>query len=275
MGARKVQGKKEDDRDSRPDNGENRNDQHDGTVHAADCEDPCDDAGGNAATTGGSRARANNDFVVVSFDIGVKNLACCVLGLDHTGSRGGKVLFWRIMPLAAEKERIPTLNELSGRIFMVLDDLVSKLEETHGIETIDLVLLENQPSRLNGAMKSLQMMIYSYFQLRRHWEGRVTAVQMVSASQKTLGHGESCVIPSPESKGYKAKKGYELNKWNAIWIARHYIQGDAELSAHFESHKKKDDLADALCQVLAWARKHGHPELTCVKKDLKDMCESN
>jgi len=223
----------------------------------------------------------------VSFDIGVKNLACCVLALERdpaargaaagagagagSGPESARVLFWKVFSLAAEKERIPSVNELAGRLFALMDKFVAELESVGGVATMDMVLLENQPSRLNGAMKSLQMMIYSYFQLRRHWEGRALAVQMVSAGKKTQGH--DCEIATPESCGYKPKKGYALNKWNAVQIAQAYIRGDAELERLFAGHKKKDDLSDALCQALAWARRGGYRVAEgCVRNDIKDLC---
>lgn len=228
--------------------------------------------------------------MIISFDVGVKNLACCVLATDadptkaraRTRDAGGggdgdpaaaSILHWTVYSLAAEKERIPTVNELSGRLFMVLDELVGELE-ARGVPTVDMVLLENQPSRLNGAMKSVQMMIYSYFQLRRHWEGRFLAVQMVSAGKKIQGH--DCPIATPESCGYKAKMGYALNKWNAIQIAQAYIAGQDALDAFFRSHKKRDDLADSLCQALAWVRNHGYRvAVGCVRSDIKVISEVN
>jgi len=247
--------------------------------------------GAEVAEANGDAGVGGAPYRILSFDIGVKNLACCVLELDRdptvragsggaSGAGGGdaeagtesaRVLFWTVFSLAAEKERIPSVNELAGRLFTVMDRLVADLESVAGIATLDMVLLENQPSRLNGAMKSLQMMLYSYFQLRRHWEGRAAAVQMVSAGKKTQGH--DCEIATPESCGYKPKKGYALNKWNAIQIAQKYIGGDAELERLFAAHKKKDDLSDALCQALAWVRKHGYRVAEgCVKNDIKDLC---
>lgn len=246
------------------------------------------DAGVGGALGGGvGAATSAAPYRVVSFDIGVKNLACCVLELDRdptargaaaagAGPERARVLFWTVFSLAAEKERIPSVNELSGRLFAVLDELVLGLERVAGVATLDMVLLENQPSRLNGAMKSLQMMIYSYFQLRRHWEGRALAVQMVSAGQKTQGH--DCAIATPESRGYKPKKGYALNKWNAVQIAHSYVAGDDALARRFAAHRKKDDLADALCQALAWARRHGYrvaAEAGCVQNDIKELCDGH
>lgn len=186
--------------------------------------------------------------VILSFDIGVKNLAVAAIDEKYA------LHVWKVIALAEPKERIPNLNELSGRLFMALDEMVSTELEGRVIET---VLLENQPSRLNGSMKSIQMMIYSYFQLRRHWEGLVRNVHMVSASQKLLTHDFEPTPPIP-AQGKKAKTGYELNKWKAIQIAKHYIKDDAALCTRFSEYKKMDDLADALLQVISWLRKRGN-----------------
>lgn len=188
--------------------------------------------------------------VIVSFDIGVKNLAVCVMSVNKE-SNVGTVLVWKIISLAEVKEKIPSVHELAGRLFMELDALVDQITECgHG--DIDTVLVENQPSRLNGSMKSIQMMIYSYFQLRRHWEGTVKHVQMISASQKLQGHDVH------ESKvPVTTKKGYELNKWKAVQLMNCYVEEDGALKEMLNGYKKKDDMADALLQSISWMRKHG------------------
>jgi hypothetical protein len=186
--------------------------------------------------------------IIVSFDIGIKNLACCVVEAA-TGSRETKILMWYVIALAEKKEKIPNVAELSLRLFAELDELM----ETLGPErTIDSVLIENQPSRINGTMKTVQMMIYSYFQLRRHWEGRVLEVLMVSAKGKLQGH-EWCEKELPAAP--VEKTGYELNKWRAVKIAECYIRGDERLEALFQSYNKKDDMSDAMLQCIAWLRK--------------------
>ncbi len=193
--------------------------------------------------------KRKEEGVFVSFDIGVKNLSCCVLNVATKSDQEVEVLLWKIMPLAQEKEKIPVMNEIAGRLFLVLDELVETLQ-SQGHEMITHVLIENQPSRLNGSMKSIQMMIYSYFQLRKHWDGIVAQVSMISASQKLLHHELS--IPECTTK-----TGYQLNKWKAVQYAQEYIKDCAELSELFRSHKKKDDLADAMLQSVSWLRKHG------------------
>jgi hypothetical protein len=190
--------------------------------------------------------------LIISFDVGVKNLSCCVLNVlnvaTNSDSSAAQVVIWRILALAEEKEKVPSIQECSGRLFMALDELVDELEQL-GFTHIDQVLIENQPSKLNGTMKSIQMMIYAYFQLRRHWEGKVSKTDMVSASQKLLGHAHA--IPECPTK-----TGYALNKWKAVRYCECYISGDTALGSMFQGYKKKDDLADSMLQALSWMRKH-------------------
>lgn len=186
--------------------------------------------------------------MIISFDIGIKNLACCVLKVGDKSNDTAKILMWHIIALAAVKEKIPNVQELSLRLFNELDDIVALLEEK-GHSVIDTVLVENQPSKLNGAMKTIQMMIYSYFQLRRHWEGRVSTVHMISAAGKLKDH--SYVI---DENGVD-KTGYDLNKWKAIKLAELYIKNDTGLQGIFNSYNKKDDMSDSMLQAIAWLRK--------------------
>lgn len=196
--------------------------------------------------------------VVVSFDIGVKNLACCVLAPTPSTADTYRVVFWKIFSLAAEKEKIPAISELTSRLYGVMDEFVDTLTEAG--YAIDTVLIENQPSRLNGAMKSLQMLIYGYFQLRKHWEGSIQQVLLLSAKQKLLGHEKELAACE--------KTGYELNKWKSVQYTLAYIQGNEALNTLFNGYKKKDDLGDALLQALSWLRKHKKP----IEHVIGDLC---
>jgi Poxvirus A22 protein len=209
-------------------------------------------------------------MIIISFDIGVKNLAVCVLSIDESIN----VLVWKVISLAAEKEKIPIMNELTGRLFLALDELVTDIGE--GV-TIDYVILENQPSNLNGAMKSLQMMIYSYFQLRKHWEGLAKQVYLVSASEKLKGHDsavatidmakytDSIVAPnadgSKKTSRQKKSKNYQVNKKLSIEITKFYLRENPELLSLFCSYKKADDMGDTFLQAVSWLRKHGYTDI--------------
>lgn len=228
--------------------------------------------------------------IIVSFDIGIKNLAVCVMSVKGPGSEGEhgnevghgskvghgsasgiKILVWKVISLAAEKEKIPVMNEISGRLFLAMDELVDEIGQP-----IDYVILENQPSNLNGAMKSIQMMIYSYFQLRKHWEGLAKQVYLVSASEKLKGHetalsnidmtkyedkssasGVSGAVVVKKTLRQKKSKSYQNNKKLAIDITKYYLSKNEELLSLFCSYKKMDDMADTFLQGISWIRKHG------------------
>lgn len=201
--------------------------------------------------------------VIISFDIGIKNLACCVLSVGDKQEKTANILLWYIISLAAPKEKIPNVQELSLRLYAELDDLVEVLEQNN-VGHIDTVLIENQPSKLNGAMKTIQMLIYGYFQLRRHWEGKASNVALISASGKLKDH--DYVIDTSQVD----KTGYDLNKWKAIKLAEKYIENDAKLVPIFSSYNKKDDMSDAMLQAIAWLRKskyrieHANGDKLCV-----------
>ena len=205
---------------------------------------------------------------IIGIDVGVKNLAYCVIsvGAKEKPNGGGEegagatkdaiVVAWKVVALAAPKEKIPPLGELSGRLFLALDELCVELDDA-GYPDIDTVLIENQPSRLNGSMKTMQVMIYSYYQLRKLWEGKVREVLNVAASQKIA----PALMPStpefalPEIP--KGKTGYALNKWKAVQYGNMFIAGDDTLRDYIKKYKKADDAHDAMLHIVAWLRRNG------------------
>jgi len=201
--------------------------------------------------------------VIISFDIGIKNLACCSLRTDHvfdstTEAPLTEILLWDIIHLQEKDEKKrPSIEELSLRLYAHLDEVIDGLRIRYEVEHINYVLIENQPSRLNGTMKSIQMAIYNYFMLRRHWEGNVGSVHMIHASLKLQGHGEYAENLRKNAPVYS--KPYQVNKWLAIQLCKHYIAHDENIRHHFECHKKGDDLADSCLQAISWARKNMIP----------------
>jgi hypothetical protein len=198
--------------------------------------------------------------VVVSFDIGIKNLAVAVL---VASGEEASVPVWRILPLVEEGRNAKRArrDDLSVALFQHLDALVEEIQAA-GHPVIHHVLIENQPSRINGSMKTIQTWIQAYFALRKHWMGEVDDVHLVSAAHKTQGHDRAmedaevaAVAATPRAT--KAA-GYAYNKKMAVALARYYIAGDVALAADFAANgAKRDDLADALLQAIAWLRKRG------------------
>jgi hypothetical protein len=192
-------------------------------------------------------------MIYISFDIGVKNLAICIL--EYTDVI--KIVDWRIISLAETKKEIKGIDDISERIFVEMDNVIGSLKEK-SVDFIDYVLIENQPSNLNGIMKTIQHIIYSYFSLVKYWDKTVGNVVLVNASLKCKTHEYKPEIALADvgeknSKGFKREK-YKQNKAMSIAICRHYIQCDEKLLEIFDANKKKDDLSDSCLQAVSYIR---------------------
>jgi len=192
-------------------------------------------------------------MIYVSFDIGVKNLGYCVIKEEENNV---SIIDWKIITLADTKKQIKGVNNISKILFSELDDIVGKLQ-TINIEKIDYVMIENQPSNLNGVMKTIQYLIFSYFDLLRHWDSNVFEVILINPSLKLQNH---TYMPSSKQITEKLNKRekYKYNKLDSIEICQNYIKEDDVLKQFFNSNKKKDDLADTCLQTISYIRKNGN-----------------
>jgi hypothetical protein len=191
-------------------------------------------------------------MIYVSFDIGLKNLALCILREEREKV---SIIDWEVICLAESKKQFKGINNISDVIYCELDNIVGKLESIN-IKYIDKVIIENQPSNLNGIMKTIQHLIFSYFNLLRHWDKRVGEVILINPTIKLLHHSFEPTLQK-EAKTTKQEK-YKINKANGIEVCSYYVQNDEVLKRFLLSHKKKDDLSDTCLQTVAYIRKNGN-----------------
>lgn len=207
-------------------------------------------------------------MIYISFDIGVKNLAFSIL--DDKDNKIS-IIDWKVISLAEKGEKIKGgINEISYRLYVELDNIIGELNDK-GYNKISTVLIENQPSNLNGIMKTIQLLIYSYFNLLKHWDNIIEQVILISPILKLQNH---TYIPTTrknldiDRKKLKRKEQYANNKKDGIELCEYYIKDNIELYEYFKNHKKKDDLADCLLQAISHIRKKGNKS---EKVDLSDI----
>ena len=190
--------------------------------------------------------------MILSFDIGIKNLSYCIMykNEDNTIS----IEKWDIIQLLNDNEKCKNfpLNEITNRLYNKLN---SELENYNITE----VLLENQPCMKNPVMKSIQMIIYGYFHYQTILLGRtIQNIALVSASNK-LKVGKNFHDINNDENITKIKTKYTRNKKLAIeytkLILKNRVNNYNELNDFFNKHKKKDDLADAFLQGLYYIDK--------------------
>ena len=121
-----------------------------------------------------------------------------------------------------------TLIELGKNMMSQFDTLFQEYK-------IDVVLIENQISPIANRMKTVQGMIAQYFIMRD-----VDNIEFISAANKLKGYIEG-------------KTTYGERKKLSIEIVKKQLAENIKLSKWidiFNTHKKKDDLADSFLQGL-------------------------
>ena len=160
-------------------------------------------------------------MIILSFDIGIKNLAYCLIdGQDKS------ILDWDVLDCSGSNETLSVIQ--------ALDNLEYLLEA-------DTVLLEKQPS-FNPKMRNISTALYVYFTLRiQHEQGRNCNIMFYPAKYKL-----KCSNTQIE---HKSKYKYRQNKNLGIVHTRELIKTHQDF---FEKHKKKDDLADSYLQGISY-----------------------
>ena len=223
---------------------------------------------------------------ILSFDVGIKNLAYCLID-----SKDGSIDDWGILNISADPvcehqmkhrpcdktakkmikdtefklctshikikeykdKKLKNVPKLINPMLELGKYIVKKLDEKENFLNVDIVLIENQPALKNPKMKSVQMILYSYFLI----EGVTTLktikdIQMMNARNKLKAY-----IGPPVKCDIKDK--YKKNKFLAIQYCDYMIKNnphiDKKLHKLYEDSKKKDDLSDAYLQGMFYIQK--------------------
>jgi hypothetical protein len=123
-------------------------------------------------------------------------------------------------------------------------DTILSISETTNVQQI---VIENQISPIANRMKTLQGMIAQYFIM--HDKHAITFASSINKLKAFISSGEKTEYKDRKKLGIEVTKGILGNKDN---------QNEKKWKTIFETHKKKDDLADSFLQGLWFIQtKHG------------------
>ena len=188
---------------------------------------------------------------VLSWDVGIYNLSYCILEKDEDI----KIIKWDIINLVDNESMKKNRN-------LIFENIPRKLQEIPELLEVDIVVIENQPSLKNPQMKSIQMILYSYFLILGKVVGNgdqgnyIDKIEFCSASNKLkIYDGPPILLNKNKNETEEVKKNTKLKysdkKKLAIEHAKYFIEKyNIELLNFFNDHKKKDDLADSFLQGL-------------------------
>jgi hypothetical protein len=156
--------------------------------------------------------------MLLSIDVGIKNLAMCLINPDTR-----KISQWEV-------SGIPPLH--ADGIFPCMK---KHLDERPWTLTASKVLIEKQPDR-NKGMKAVEHFLHSYF--------------LIKGSADVIIYDARFKIPDVAGPG---KEKYRERKRVSIERCREFIEAtNADKVEYFEKHAKKDDLADTVMQAISF-----------------------
>ena len=238
-------------------------------------------------------------MIILSIDVGIKNLAVCVIEFDVSGNR---ILEWIIINSIADllDKQLKCCVTRRGKICnklpdnkVIIDNKIlgfcnlktcqkelrtsyskkqikkhKKINANHigldvlgkniyyglkslkNLDCLDYVLIENQPVLKHPKMKSILMIIFSFF--------------LFLAEEKQLSHKVILFNPSTKLKIYDGpkiisskKNKYAQRKDLSIQYTKYFLEKytDTAWLEFFTENTKKDDLADAYLQALTYYSK--------------------
>lgn len=171
---------------------------------------------------------------ILSFDVGIKNLGYCVLDENL------KIYHWGIVDIIDGDKKKCDTDELANKLWDRLDEKEEMLQ-------VDKVVIENQPSLKNPKMKTIQILLLSYF---------VAQQRTLTTTIKKI----DCFLPRCKLDIYQGEKRKEIEnsitckskytrtKKMSIAFTLEMIKDQKEWISLLNSYKKKDDLADSFIQ---------------------------
>ena len=215
----------------------------------------------------------------LSFDVGIKNLAYCSLNDKK------EILDWGIINLdknpicqcGLQKECCKSSTFIvtcdngdkkysctthtkkykkkkklnSDRdIFNLSKIMINELNLKDDFLNHEVICIENQPALKNPIMKTVQMILYTYFMIEGATKDKpVEQVHMINARNKLK------VYKGPEVE-CKFTDKYKKNKYLSVEYTKNMILNEEKKFIDlFTESKKKDDLADAYLQGIYFIEK--------------------
>jgi hypothetical protein len=170
----------------------------------------------------------------ISIDVGIKNLAYIVYDTS--------IVEWKVVELCSTNASKANIIDIGKKLYEALEQITYDFDEA---------IIENQIGPNAIRMKCLQGMITMYF------IGKGVNVTYWNASNKLKPYIQTKTT-------YPQRKKLSITVTRAI-IDKHYNS----LLEYYNSHKKKDDLADCFLQLIDYLSKKGIKNININELNIK------
>ena len=222
----------------------------------------------------------------LSFDIGIKNLAYCIINENKIIEDWGIINIVNEEPIHKCSEYNKNKNKCNSNAtyknkhnqyscnkhYKILNDksykiikkinankidleilgisLIKKLKEIDNFKQCEHIILENQPVLKNPKMKSIQMIVYSYFLMLKLEHNIILKIKMFLPKNKLN------IYDGPKLETLSKNK-YDNRKKQSIIITKYILEkyNEQSMILYLNNHSKKDDLCDSYLQGLCYIDK--------------------
>ena len=192
---------------------------------------------------------------LLSFDIGIKNMAYCFVKVCDNGNENGngkkEIVFKNLNKTDLNLSKKANIQNIIENTIEFLDNLINH-ELSIDIDDKLIVLIECQ---MTSVMRTIQTTINTYFKMLNRYESYQIETNYVSPKHKLN------IINKYQDK--VASNSYKQNKIDAIYFCQYLLENtykDIDINSHannekkfidiYNGLKKKDDISDAFLMVI-------------------------
>ena len=148
-------------------------------------------------------------------------------------------------------KKVKPINTKSVSTLELTSEMINKLKQKSELLNADIVVIENQPVLKNPTMKSIQMVLYSFFLIYGYVDedSSINNIALFNAGRKLD------IYDGPKIENVKDATTYAGRKQLSILYTQYFLRENIEKLEFFNKHKKKDDLADCYLQCLTYYKK--------------------
>jgi len=226
---------------------------------------------------------------ILSFDIGIKNLSYCLFDSDTD-----EILDWDLINLCSDVEfycdrvlknkkicnkkakyysedeyfcnrhKDSKCKEIKKKKKIPKDyaiDIKKQLDERKELSDIDIVLIENQPVLKNPVMKTIQVIVFSYFCFKITNNNNLDVLNVSARTKEKLPTLDKEWVDTSYYKDYisqteNTKDKYKIRKIICKEYAKYLLHEKPELQSFLMEHKKQDDLTDSFLMCVYYSNKN-------------------
>ena len=152
-------------------------------------------------------------------------------------------------------KKLKPITSSKVSMFIKKRNLYKELDNIPELLQVEQVLIENQPAYKNPSMKAIGECVFNYFLVRGVIDKQIIkSIKFISPSNKLKVNEDNTI--EVLSKAQSKEQKYKLTKELGIKYTKTLLKNDDNMLCYMNSHKKKDDLADAFLQGCHYLSKN-------------------